>query len=259
MKVVIWAATMETLSIIVPTYNEAGHIRAFLRHLRCRAPKAEIILVDGGSEDATIEEARGQCDFIVTASKGRPAQMNAGAGSASGSVFWFLHADCEISKTAVQSILQSTQGGYCGGCFRIQLPDPRPVFRLHDSWAHAVGKLIRVRCGDHGLFSTREAFHEVKGYPDVPLMEDVDFVRALHRIGRFAWLEERLKTSCRRHHQLGPYRYTFICGFIVALYCMGVGNATLARWYKRLIPARHSSKVPRPLPEIELELFADFR
>jgi len=116
-----------------------------------------------------------------------------------------------------------------------------------------------VRCGDHGLFCTREAFDDVGGYGDVPLMEDVDFVRALHGLGRFVWLSDRLLLSARRHKQVGPYWYTFVCSAVVGLYCLGVGNGPLARLYGRMVPERFSESGDSALGPVEPALFSGFR
>lgn len=93
----------------------------------------------------------------------------------------------------------------------------------------------------------------------VPLMEGVDFVRVLHTQGTFAWLGQRLKLSARRHYQIGPYRYTFICAAIDALYCIGLDNAALFRLYNRRMPGRHSARARRALPPVEQTLFSAFR
>ncbi|MFO1446911.1 MAG: TIGR04283 family arsenosugar biosynthesis glycosyltransferase [Opitutaceae bacterium] len=246
------------ISIIVPVLNEAPQIRPFLRHLRARAPAAEIIVVDGGSSDATVSLATGYCDALLTRQSGRASQMNAGARIASGQVLWFVHVDCETPSQAANAITRVVADqGFVGGCFRVCIPDSKPIYRVHDSWAHWIGKVLRVRCGDHGIFCTRSAFDRVGGYRDVPLMEDVEFVRALHRLGRFEWLPERLLLSKRRHEQVGPYRYTFVCSAIVGLYCAGVGSELLAKIYARMV--RDRSREARILQPVETSLFSKYR
>ena len=247
------------ISIIVPVKNEAPNIRPFLRHLRCRAPAAELIVIDGGSHDATQELASDLCDVLISSAAGRGIQMNAGVQASSGDVLWFLHADCEAPPDAVTSILTALDTGSVGGCFRVLLPDPRPIFRIHDSWAHWIGKALRVRCGDHGIFCTRKSFHAIGGYNNVLLMEDVDLVRGLHTQGAFAWLSQRLILSTRRHDQVGPYWYTFVCASIVALYCMRLPNDLLAQLYSSMVADRSGGKRTKRLEPVEAALFAAFR
>jgi glycosyltransferase involved in cell wall biosynthesis len=147
------------ISIIVPVRNEAAGIRLFLTRLRERAPAAEIIVADGESTDGTGEIARELCDRLIAATRGRAIQMNAGAGVASGEVFWFLHADVEVPKNSLAQIeRQLRDPNAAGGFFRIQLPRDRMIYRFTDCFAHYAGRLLHIRCGDHGLFCRREIF-----------------------------------------------------------------------------------------------------
>jgi rSAM/selenodomain-associated transferase 2 len=248
------------ISIIVPVLNEARQIQPFLRHLRARAPRAEVIVVDGGSDDGTPVLAADFCDRVITMKRSRPAQMNAGAKVACGDVLWFLHADCEAPPKSVEAIVGALADPRCaGGCFRVRIPKAEWIYRVHDGFAHYVGWMLRVRCGDHGIFIRRKQFEAIGGYPEVPLMEDVELFRATHARGRVAWLTTRLLLSSRRHEQVGVYWYTFICAFIVALYCMGVRPKSLARIYAWLVPSRHGAIRASPLPAVEDELFSEFR
>ena len=250
---------MDRLSIIIPVLNEAAQIGPFLRHLRARARHAEIVVVDGGSEDGTGNLAAGLCDQLLTTKRGRPAQMNAGAQIAKGDILWFLHADNEISADCVAAMTTALKDRQvAGGCFRVQILRPEWIYRVHDGLAHYVGRLLGVRCGDHGIFVRREVFLALGGYPDVPLMEDVELFRAVQSQGRVAWLSERLLLSCRRHVQVGVYRYTFVCAAIVALYCVGFRPPWLARIYSSLVPSRCSPQY-RKLEPVEDRLFADYR
>ena len=229
------AAAGERLSVIVPVLNEAAHLVPFLLHLRARAPAAEIIVVDGGSSDASAALAREVGVRVICAERGRPTQMNTGAVEATGDILWFLHADNEVPLHAVPALMSAIVAGNIGGCFRVRIADRRWIYRVHDGLAHWVGRALRARCGDHGIFCTRSAFDRVGGYPQVPLMEDVGLVRRLCRAGGFAWLGDRLMLSKRRHEQVGPYRYTLACCAIVAMYCFGVSPRVLARLYAGMV------------------------
>ena len=169
------------VSIIVPVFNEALLIRPFLSNLRERTAGAEIIVVDGASTDATDQLAQGFCDQVIrTGARSRAKQMNVGTDAAHGDILWFVHADAEVpleSLNEIGRIMRDPE--ICGGFFRIRLPAAPAVYRLTDGFAHYAGLLLRMRCGDHGMFCRRTAFREVGGFPDVPLMEDVEFFRRL--------------------------------------------------------------------------------
>jgi rSAM/selenodomain-associated transferase 2 len=231
------------VSIIVPVLNEAPLIRPFLEHLRARAPGAEIIVVDGVSTDGTDELAAGFCDQLVRSGEhSRAIQMNAGARAAGGDVFWFLHADAEVPMGCLDEIgriIRDRRVG--GGYFRIRLPRG-VVYRLTDSFAHYAGLLLWMRCGDHGFFCRRTAFVDAGGFPDVPLMEDVEFFRRLHRFGRVVHSKTRIAASPRRYEAVGPLRLTFAYGLIATLYLFGVPLSALARIYERACCPAHEQK-----------------
>jgi len=229
------AQTLGKISIIVPTLNEAQLIRAFLLHLRERAPGAEIVVVDGGSGDGTIEIAADLCDSLLKTTANRAIQMNAGARVATGEVFWFLHADVAISSQCLHEINRALIDPHVvGGFFRIALPRPELVYRLTDSLSHYLGLLLRMRCGDHGIFCRRKAFEELGGYPVVPLMEDVEFYRAALRLGQMRVIPHRIGVSPRRYEAIGPLRLSLAYGLIGFLYLLRIPTERLAALYDRL-------------------------
>ena len=223
------------LSIIIPVFNEAPLIRPFLSNLRERTRGAEIIVVDGASTDGTARLAQDFCDQVIrTNERSRAQQMNAGANAASGDIFWFLHADAEVPLESLNEIGRIMRNPkVCGGFFRIRLPTVPAVYRLTDGFAHYAGLLLRMRCGDHGIFCRRSAFVAADGFPEVPLMEDVEFFRRLRRCGRVVHSSKRIWTSPRRYETVGPARLTFAYGSIATLYLFGVSLPTLARIYRR--------------------------
>ena len=229
------------ISVIVPVFNEASSIRSFLSNLRERTAGAEIIVVDGASTDGTDRLAQGFCDQIIRSSESsRAKQMNVGADAARGDIFWFLHADAEVPLESLDEIGRIMRDPeICGGFFRIRLPAAPAVYRLTDGFAHYAGLLLRVRCGDHGIFCRRTAFVETGGFPDVPLMEDVEFFRRLRRCGRVVHSNKRIKASPRRYKTIGPIRLTFAYGSIATLYLFGVSLAALARIYRRTCCGPH--------------------
>lgn len=221
-------------SIIVPVFNEAPLIGRFLAHLRERAPGAEIIVADGGSSDGTVDLAAGFCDRLVESQRSRAMQMNAGANAAHGDILWFVHVDAELPSQCLDEIARIMEdSNVAGGYFRIRLPRSF-VYRLTDSFAHYAGILLRMRCGDHGIFCRRTAFFDIGGFPSVPLMEDVEFFRRLHRYGRVVHSKKRIVTSPRRYEAIGPARLTFAYGFIATLYIFGASSSRLASIYERM-------------------------
>ena len=221
-------------SIIVPVYNEAPLIRRFLQQLRERTPDAEIIVADGKSSDGTADLAAGLCDQLVVSEPNRAAQMNVGARASTGDVLWFVHVDVEVPQESLSEIARIlAERSVAGGFFRIRLP-PNPVYRLTDSFAHYAGILLRMRCGDHGIFCRRSAFTKVGGFPEVPLMEDVEFFRRLRRCGRVRHSDKRIMISARRYEMIGRARLTLAYGLIATLYTLGVPLSVLARIYRRI-------------------------
>lgn len=222
------------VSIIVPVFNEASLIRPFLQHLREPAPEAEIIVADGGSCDGTNRLASGFCDQLVESERGRGRQMNAGARAARGEILWFVHVDAKLPFQCLDEIWRIMDDpNVAGGYFRIRLPRSL-VYRFTDSFAHYAGILLRMRCGDHGIFCRRTTFLAIGGFPEVPLMEDVEFFRRLHHCGRVQYSEQRILVSPRRYESVGRVRLTLAYGIIATLYVFGIPLSILARIYKRI-------------------------
>jgi len=229
-----------SISIVVPTYNEAALIRPLLLQLRERAPQAEIIVVDGESSDNTREQAAGLCDRMIVAKRSRGGQMNAGAAIASGDIFWFLHADTAVPVDCIQQISNVLRNReFVGGYFRIRVPSKRFVYRLSDSFAHYAGLLLRMRFGDHGFFCRSTVFEQIGGFPELPLMEDAEFFRNLRRHGRTAVISSRLISSPRRYEDIGPWRLTLTYGLIALLYFLRVPSPILARIYHKTCARRN--------------------
>lgn len=226
--------TSGSISIIVPVFNEALSIERFLKGLHERAGGAEVVVVDSCSTDGTVELARNHCDRCLRAPHGRAMQMNAGARTALGDIFWFLHADCEVPVDCLRRISEAMRNPkVVGGFFRIRIPDKRVVYRLTDSFAHYAGVVLRMRFGDHGFFCRRTAFEEIGGFPEIPLMEDAEFFGKLRRLGRIAIIRSRLISSPRRYEKIGPWRLTLTYGLIALLYLIRFPIGVLARVYRK--------------------------
>jgi rSAM/selenodomain-associated transferase 2 len=230
-----------SVSIIVPVLNEAPLLRSFLAHLRERATGAEIVVADGGSSDGTVELVRDSCDQLVVSERSRAIQMNTGARTAHGDILWFVHVDAKVPwgcLTEIERVM--VDPNVAGGFFRIRLPQ-NLVYRLTDDFAHYAGILLRMRCGDHGIFCRRTVFVDVGGFPEVPLMEDVEFFRQLRQRGRVICSQKRILASPRRYETIGPVRLTLAYGLIAALYVFGIPLKKLASIYKRTCCKRCST------------------
>lgn len=232
----------DALSIIVPVLNEVALIDSFLRHLRVEAPEAEIIVVDGGSNDGTVERSEQSADRVIEAAGGRAAQMNAGAAIARGQILWFLHADSKLPAHAVASIGHVlADPGQIGGCFRLRFPRREWIYRVSDSLGNLGVEVFGIALGDHGIFCRRSSFEKIGGFPEVPILEDAELYRQLRRIGRLRQIADEIVSSPRRYEMLGPYRTTAYYTVILALYMAGMRIETLHRLYRRLnrSAARH--------------------
>jgi rSAM/selenodomain-associated transferase 2 len=220
----------QTVSIIIPTLNEAGQLARTIQSLRQQRPH-EIIVVDGGSTDRTAEEADG-ADRFITAPRGRAHQMNAGALAASGQIFLFIHADCRLEEDALAEVACCLQRrDVAAGCFRMTVDAPDLVYRCIDFAATARVRLTGLAYGDQGLFVRRQVFEQLGGFPPIRLMEDVRFSHRLRSRGRVVVASHRILVSPRRWQKAGVIRQTLRNWSLLSLAACGVPPDGLARWY----------------------------
>ena len=213
------------LSIVVPVLNEAGTIRPALEALRGRG--YEVIVVDGGSSDGTPQLAAGLCDRVLSASRGRAAQMNAGAAAATGDVLVFLHADTTLPATA-SAALAAALGTRLWGRFDVAIDGRHPLLKVVACAMNLRSRLTGIATGDQAIFVRREAF---AGFPEIALMEDIAFSRAMKRRGRPACLRERVVTSGRRWESRGVLRTIVLMWRLRLAYFFGARPEDLARIY----------------------------
>jgi rSAM/selenodomain-associated transferase 2 len=197
----------------------------------------EIIVVDGGSRDATCAVAEGFADGIIRTDAGRARQQNAGARHATRGIFWFLHADCLPPDGFAEAIAGCIDAGAVGGCFQLRLPERDAILRNSDQVGNLAVDLAGVAYGDHGIFCTRKAFERTGGFPAQNLFEDADFYRALRRIGPVRQLRAKLQASSRRYRHYGPVRTTAAFLLLTALYALNLPRPVLARLYRRFFTA----------------------
>ncbi|MBK1716113.1 TIGR04283 family arsenosugar biosynthesis glycosyltransferase [Thiocystis violacea] len=220
------------LSIVIPTLNEAEHIGPLLTDLApLRSTGHEVILVDGGSTDATRSLAASGVDRMLESQRGRAAQMNAGAQFASGGILWFLHADSRVPPGAPEALLAACQAGARWGRFDVRLSGRHPLLRLVERAMDARSRLTGIATGDQGIFVTRDIFAQIGGFPDLPLMEDIALSKRLRRLARPACLRPPLLTSSRRWESRGVVRTILLMWRLRLAYALGADPAQLARRY----------------------------
>ncbi len=229
---------MNKISVIVPLFNEEAILPSFLDHLR-RFSVNEVICVDGGSEDRTGEilkrwmGASGEGRRLVSSSiRGRASQMNEGAKRAGGEILLFLHADSLLHPGALSAISDAFEDPSCvGGAFRLKIDSPRFFLKSIAAFVNVRSRWLNLPYGDQGYFVRREVFEKLGGFKNLPLMEDVDFIRRLKKAGRIVLLIEPMTTSARRWIKTG-YFYTSLRNLaLLILYFLGVTPEKLARWY----------------------------
>jgi rSAM/selenodomain-associated transferase 2 len=222
------------ISVIVPVRNEAAIIHDFIKHVISRIGETELLIVDGDSTDETVHRAA-RIARVLQASPGRARQMNAGAAATSGSVLWFLHADSWLPERPLDLIQAAMEDpSTAGGCFRLRIPHPHPVYRLNDRLGNLGVDWLGIACGDHGLFIRRSVFERLGGYPDVPILEDVELYRRARRQGRMRQLRAVIETSPRRWERNGVGKTTAVYGLILTLHALGVPIPRLYKLYRRL-------------------------
>jgi len=221
------------LSIVVPALDEAANLARLLPHLSARCPGAEVIVVDGGSRDASAEVvARHPAARFVESPRGRARQMNAGARVARGDVLLFLHADSLLPEDAEGAIRRALEAaGVVGGRFDVRFSSSRWPFRMIAALMNRRSRLTRISTGDQGIFVRRTAFDALGGYPDIPLMEDIEFSARLKRLGAIACLASRITTSSRKWEREGILRTILLMWTLRLLYSCGVDPGRLHRWY----------------------------
>jgi rSAM/selenodomain-associated transferase 2 len=158
--------------------------------------------------------------------------MNQGARDATGDVLLFLHADTRLPDSAFDDIHRALSDSQCvGGRFDVQLDGAHWMLRVIGSMISLRSRLSQVATGDQAIFVRREIFAALGGYPDIPLMEDLAFSRALKRAGRVACLRSRVVTSARRWERNGIWRTTFKMWALKSLYLAGISPLLLKRYY----------------------------
>ena len=233
------SAERPSLSIIIPTFNEARSIRAMLEQVAHVRGRNEIIVVDGGSTDETVEIARDLGAQVITSERGRGLQMQSGARVAQGEALWFIHADTMPSPDAAERILEALghDAEAVGGNFRICFDGNRRAARFL-TWLYPQLRKLGLCYGDSAIFVRASTYKQVGGFQPFPIFEDLDLVRRLRQRGRLVHLQATVLTSSRRFEGRS-FALTFTRWAILqALYWAGVPPRILGRLYAPIRNAR---------------------
>jgi rSAM/selenodomain-associated transferase 2 len=224
---------MPALSIIVPALDEAAGIAAALTALASlRRRDCEVIVVDGGSRDGTADLARPLADRVITAPRGRAAQMNAGAAIAQADVLLFLHADTRLPADADRHVGDGlARSGRAWGRFDVRIEGRHALLAVIAGAMNLRSRLTGIATGDQAMFMTRAAFAAAGGFPDIALMEDVAFSARLKALGRPLCLRERVVTSGRRWESRGVIATIALMWRLRLAYYFGAKPAALAKQY----------------------------
>jgi rSAM/selenodomain-associated transferase 2 len=221
------------LAIVIPALNEAENLAWLLPDLSSGCPGAEVVVVDGGSRDDTAAVvARGPGLRLLASARGRALQMNLGARATGGDTILFLHADTRLPDGAAGAIEEAlAEPGVVGGRFDVRFDNERPIFRMIAWFMNARSRASGICTGDQAIFVRRADFEAVGGYPEIPLMEDIELSRRLKRRGRLRALRLRVTTSARKWEREGPLRTIGLMWALRLLHFVGVAPARLHRWY----------------------------
>ncbi|GAB4563281.1 MAG: TIGR04283 family arsenosugar biosynthesis glycosyltransferase [Rhizobacter sp.] len=221
------------LSIIVPVLNEAEGIAATLDALApLRAAGHELIVVDGGSHDATVPLSRERADQVLDGPRGRARQMNAGAALAQGEVLLFLHADTRLPSAADAHIATALAQGAVWGRFDVHIEGRSRWLPVVASMMNLRSRLSGIATGDQAMFVRRDVFQRFGGFADQPLMEDIELSRRLRALRRPACLRARVVTSGRRWDSRGAWPTIVLMWRLRWRYWRGAAPDELARAYR---------------------------
>jgi len=225
----------QALSIVIPALNEEARIGETLARCLEAGDPLELIVVDGGSRDRTAAVAQKAGARVLVSHPGRGSQMNLGAGAAKGDILLFLHADTLLPEgydRLIRSALRTPS--VVGGYFRLRFSRSSPLLRYKERTINLRTRVFRMPYGDQALFVRAPVFSLAGGFPDIPIMEDVELVRRLRRMGKLAYVRNAaVSTSARRFTRLGTLRATLRNKATFYGYRLGLSPDRLARWYYR--------------------------
>ena len=220
-----------SLSIIIPMLNESAALPRALNELRQYAGIAEVILVDGGSQDDSVALAQRAGVKVISSAPGRARQMNAGAAAASGDELLFLHADTRLPIQA-DRLINAALTRHHWGRFDVTINGHHPMLAVIAFMMNRRSRFTGIATGDQAIFVRRSTFETVGGFPEQPLMEDIELSKQLKRLGSPACLPQKVVTSGRRWEQRGLWRTILLMWRLRFAYWRGASPEQLARAYR---------------------------
>jgi rSAM/selenodomain-associated transferase 2 len=220
------------ISIIIPTLNESKNIQATLASTQA-STNVEVIVVDGGSKDDTVDIVKSLGVKVIAGYKNRARQMNAGAKNATGDILLFLHADTVLPAdfdVLIRSALQ--QPSSVGGAFALRINAPHLGLRLIEWGVKWRSKLFKMPYGDQAIFITKEKFNDIGGFPELAIMEDFELIRHLKSLGKITFIPVPVITSPRRWLKKGILQTTLINQIVIIAYFIGVSPERIRSWYR---------------------------
>lgn len=223
------------VSIVIPVLNERDCLPKNLAALKTQNWMHEVIVLDGGSTDGTLEWLRQQSGVrIIEARAGRGIQLNSGARAATGDILIFLHADSRLPPDSGERLKRALGSPeVAGGCFCVRFASRRPrSLGMVAAGINVRTVLTRSATGDQAIFVRRSVFQEIGGFREWPLFEDVDFVNRIKGVGKFVVIRSRVTVSARRHLRFGVFRTVMLVYLLRLGFWAGVSPFTLAGWYQ---------------------------
>lgn len=227
----------KSFSVIIPVFKESLLINQTIEHVYRTGSgfNVEVIIVDGDISGDTAKAVTNKTVVQMTASRGRGKQMNKGASVASGEILVFLHADTELPPNAfeaISSLLDAEE--YICGAFDLGIQSGRRIFRFIEQVVSLRTRLTRIPYGDQAIFIRRDYFEKVHGFQEIPIMEDVAFMRSLKTSGyKIGIIPQKVQTSSRRWEREGILFCTLRNWLLISLYLLGVDPQKLERYYYR--------------------------
>lgn len=221
------------ISVIIPVLNEAEAIVTMLPKLQwLRESAHELIVVDGGSNDASVAMAQPLADQVISAQRGRARQMNAGAQASGGDVLLFLHVDTEMAPAGIDALRAAlSPNADSWGRFDVRLSGTQPLLRIIENMMNWRSRLTGIATGDQAIFVSRDLFEHSGGFADIPLMEDIELSRRLKRVAKPLCLPRFVITSSRRWESNGILKTVLLMWRLRLAYWRGIAPADLVRRY----------------------------